>query len=375
MQVRWIVPQLSQSVDRAEGTVLFYPEEIVVDGVEGDFAGGRIKASGSIQPFGEGEEPSYSLRLHGEDLSLRYPEGWLAQGDAEILFNSVEGGRELRGIINVDRALYLQDVKVGLTQLFKGVLSRQRLEAAEMDELLASTLLNLVVRGEDALRIRNNIADLRGDLDLSIRGSLARPVIFGSVEVDRDGVLIYGDNEYTLDRGVLAFANPHRIEPVLDLVATAEVREYDVTLNLSGPLDKLNAEFAAEPPLADLEVLSLLTTGEYFSASRGSKNLRAEEFLYGQAASLVADRANRLFGLDQFRIDPLSGSSGDLSSARVTVGDRIGSDLYATFSYDPSQTAQQILQLEWSIYPGLVLVMTQNGDDTYAVDFQWEKTF
>jgi len=234
-EVRWILPQLSQSVDHAEGTVLFYPDEIVVDGVEGDFAGGRIKASGSIQPFGEFGEASYSLRIHGEDLSLRYPEGWLMQGDAEILFNSVEGGRELRGAIILDRALYLNDVKVGLTQLFKGVLGRQRLEAAEMDELLASTHLNLVVSGEEALRIRNNIADLQGGLDLSIRGTLARPIIFGTVEVDRGSVLIYGGNEYTVDRGVLAFANPHRIEPVLDLVATAEVREYDVTLNLSVP--------------------------------------------------------------------------------------------------------------------------------------------
>ena len=59
-----------------------------------------------------------------------------------------------------------------------------------MDEILASTHLNLAVIGKDALRIRNNIADLRGGLDLSIRGSLARPVIFGSVEVDRGGVLL-----------------------------------------------------------------------------------------------------------------------------------------------------------------------------------------
>ena len=89
----------------------------------------------------------------------------------------------------------------------------------------------------------------------------------------------------------------------------------------------------------------------------------------------MALHAHRLFGLDKFQIDPLTSSTGRASTARVTVGQRLSRDLFATYSYDPSITEQQILQLEWQVSPGMVLVLTQNGDSTYAVEARWEKSF
>ena len=112
-----------------------------------------------------------------------------------------------------------------------------------------------------------------------------------------------------------------------------------------------------------------------YGTTKGDSGGIAESFLYNQAASVVAARFNRLFGLDKFRIDPLTGDSGNLSSARVTVGKRLGRDLFATYSYDPSQTGQQILELEWRVSRELTVVATQNGDDSYALDLRWDKSF
>ena len=126
-------------------------------------------------------------------------------------------------------------------------------------------------------------------------------------------------------------------------------------------------------------MLALLTGGsstesrESDGSDAGLEGAAAESFLYGQATSLIAGRFNRLFGLDQFRIDPLTSSSGALSSARVTVGKQLSRDLSVTYSYDPSQTEEQILELEWRLSRSLLLVLTQNGDGTYAVDARWEK--
>jgi translocation and assembly module TamB len=203
--------------------------------------------------------------------------------------------------------------------------------------------------------------------------------MFGEVGLNNGGRLIYSGQEYIVERGSLNFANPYRIEPVLDLVATTDLREYDITLSLSGTPDRLQTEFVSNPPLAELEVMTLLTGGRdpgrgvSDQPTTGEESFAAESFLYGQATSLITGRFNRLFGLDQFRIDPLTGSSGDLSSARITVGKQLSRDLFATYSYDPSETEEQILELEWSISRSFVLVLTQNGDGTYAVDARWEK--
>ena len=72
-----------------------------------------------------------------------------------------------------------------------------------------------------------------------------------------------------------------------DLAASARVREYRVTMSLFGTLDNLNANFASDPPLADLEVLSLLTTGE--TNWRGTRSSQSE----GETEAAMRLRENR----------------------------------------------------------------------------------
>jgi translocation and assembly module TamB len=373
-----VLPGLPHALNDLHAVALFYPDRIVLDSARAGFAGGSVQASGSLSQLLAEEGPSYRLQLAGQRLSLRYPEGWLLQGSPELVIESVPGGREIRGRVHLEDALYLRDVSVGVGQLLRGLFERQRMEVETADELLITTQLNVLIEGEDALQIRNNLANLRGDLDLTLRGSLARPVAFGVVQVDPGGTLVWSDNEYQVQQARLTFANPRRILPILDLVARAEIREYDVILNLSGTLDRLNATFSSDPPMADLEVLALMATGQTGLLSEGrsrrtSASVAAETFLYGQATSLIADRVNKLFGLDTLRLDPLTSATGDLSSARVTLGEQISRDLFATYTYDPSDTSEQILQLEWAVSKVLTLVVTQNGDGTYAVDARWQK--
>ncbi len=379
-----VVPGVPGSIEELSGWVLFDPGRLTLDSFRARFAGGELRAAGSVALFpAPGQAGAWELQASAADLPLRYPEGWLLRGDAEALLQSTAEGRRLRGVVDLDRAYYLEDVPVGVVQLLQGVFARQRIEVEETEELLATTELNLLVRGPGALRVRNNVARLDGSLDLAVRGSLARPVLFGSVEVAPGGTLVYADNEYEVQRGELTFANPYRIEPIIDLAATTELREYDVTLTLSGTLERLDVSLASDPPLADLDVLALLTAGDQPAAPRvddplaprDEQEVSAHGLLYGQAAAAVGSRFRSLFGLDKFRIDPLTESSGDLSSARITVGEQLGRDLFATYSYDPSTTEQEILQLEWQVGRGITLIATQNGDGTYAVDVRREKTF
>jgi translocation and assembly module TamB len=134
--------------------------------------------------------------------------------------------------------------------------------------------------------------------------------------------------------------------------------------------------------LGDLEILSLLATGEESwttgpatTAGETEAALQATSLLYGQAASLVAQRTGRLFGLDRFRVQPLTTASGELSSARVTVGKQLSRDLSVTYSYDPSTTAEQVFEIEWLVERGVTLLLRQNGDESYGVDVVWKKSF
>ena len=376
-----VVADLPNTLEEVGSLLLFYPDRMVIDRAVAGFGGGRLQGSGSIL-LPTGSEPlGYDLQLGAEEVGLRYPEGWLVRGNGNVGVISVDGGREISGSLELQRALYVEDLPVGLEQLLRLLFARRRLEVADTDPWRTETRLNLQVRSADGVRIRNNLADLSGRADLVLRGSLARPIVFGQVQLDAGGRLVYGGQQFALRQGLLTFTNPYRIEPVVDIVADAALREYDVSLSLAGTPERLRVDLASDPPLADLEVLALLTgtrdprrvtlAGAEDSEGDGA----AEGLIYSQATAAIASRFNRLFGLDQFRIDPLTSSSGDLSSARVTVGKQLSRDLFATYSYDPSQTEEQILELEWRINRSLLLVLTQNGDGTYAVDARWQRAF
>jgi translocation and assembly module TamB len=210
-------------------------------------------------------------------------------------------------------------------------------------------------------------------------------VLFGRVELDPGGRLIYADNEYEVERGLLTFNNAYRIDPVIDLVARTEVRNYDINLSLSGTLERFNTQFSSEEGLADLEILALLATGQELPGEgrlrapgeRTESDVRASALLAGQAASLVSSRVNTLFGFDRFRIDPQPNPSGGaIGGIRLTVGKRISRDLFVTYTTNPSSSEEYVVRVEWQLSDRVLLVLTRDGkEDTFALDAEWETRF
>ncbi|HEV7518641.1 MAG TPA: translocation/assembly module TamB domain-containing protein, partial [Thermoanaerobaculia bacterium] len=236
----------------------------------------------------------------------------------------------------------------------------------------------------------NNVADLHGDVDLTLRGSLARPIVFGSVQIAAGGKLIYSDNEYRVERGQLIFTNPYRIDPLIDIALRTRVRDFDITFNYSGTLEHGTSSFASNANLADLEILTLLATGQQLrdedrlralstppgQTAQTQQNITAGSFLAGQAASAIGQRVGSLFGFDRFRINPIAAEAGQsVGGVGVTVGKRLSKDVFVTYSTDPTASRQNVLQVEWRVAGNVTLLLTQTTNKGYAVDARWEKRF
>jgi len=382
---RLAIPNFPHALENIRGILLFDRDTITLDGLRADLGGGHLMAAGSLQLPEAGKPLEYHLQVAAQDLSVRYPEGFLARGDADLSFVSSGNSRIIRGEARLRRLFYLEDVEVGTLNLLRGAFQRQRVEVAETDEFLANTQLNVRLTGPDALRVNNNVANLRGGVDLFVRGTLANPVLFGQVELEPGGRLVYSDNEYEVERGLLTFNNPNRIDPVIDLVARTEVRNYGITLSLSGTMERLNAQFSSDEGLADLEILALLATGQELPGEgrlrapgeRSESDVHASQLLASQAASLVSTRVGTLFGFDRFRIDPQpSPSGGAIGGVRLTVGKRISRDLFVTYTTNPSSSEEYLVRVEWQLSDKVLLVLTRDGKaDTFALDAEWEKRF
>jgi len=375
-----VVPNFPQSFENLDAVVLFYPDQVVLDRLETTVGGGTIRASGRLSPYAE-EGLDYRLQASVQQVTLRFPEGIWFRSDAALTLLSTPDGRMIRGNVTLDRAYYVQDVATSLIQILRSALRTERLQVADVDEVASSTQLALSVQAPGTLRVRNNLADLRGSADLTVRGNIARPVVFGTVDFDPGGTLVYEDTRFEVERARLTFANPARIEPVVDLVASAEIREYDVTLDLSGKVDNLQVRVASDPPLSDLDVLSLLATGQAPAragiGAAGATSTRQESFsaggfLAGQAASAVTERVGSLFGFDRFRITPPEGGGG---GAGVTVGKRLSKDVVVTYTERSATTEERLLRVEWQVDQHLTLVFSSSDQNAFRVDARWDKRF
>ncbi len=373
-------------IKNLEGKVSFRPGQAILDRLDGTLGGGQVVLIGEATLPPPDEPLIYRLQLTGSDLDLRYLEGWSVRGDSQISLSSTPEGHLLDGQINLDALEYSEDIRADFEQLMRGFLQRQRLEVDPTDSVLSTIELNIDVDAPRAVRVRNNLADFRGSAELLVRGNMAQPVLYGDVEIEPEGTLLYNATDYQIERGRIVFSNPYELDPEIDLVAVTRVREFDVTLAVDGTFERLETRFSSEPPLPDLEVFRLLASGgdeatdTTLMASQRTEveadaSTSAATFLYGQAASVIGQRVNQLFGFDKFRIDPLTGSGDQLSKARVTVGKRLSKDVFVTFSADPSSTEDQRLMIEWQVSPGLSLILTQNGDDSYSADARWESSF
>ncbi|HZF08563.1 MAG TPA: translocation/assembly module TamB domain-containing protein [Thermoanaerobaculia bacterium] len=389
---RLIVPGLPSTFDHLEGEARFSGDRIELETLTATFAGGTVRASGWMN-LPEPRKPlDYNASLFARGVSIRYPEGFVNHGNADLFLAPTEGGgRSLRGSVDLDRIYYLEDVQVETLDLVKKLFQRSRLQVTPTNGFLAATQVNVAVNGKGALRVHDNVADLHGDVGLTVRGSLARPVVLGSVQIDTGGKLVYADNQYRVERGQLTFDNAYKIDPVLDFVVRTRVRDFEITVNFSGTLERPVANFSSNANLADLEIVALLATGQELreedrlralTAAPGQipqstqPNVSAGSILAGQAASALGQRVSTLFGFDRFRINPIAAETGQsVGGVGVTVGKRLSKDVFVTYSTDPTASRQNVLQVEWQVASNVTLLLTQTTNKGYAVDARWERRF
>src|SRR5262249_29646967 len=100
-------------------------------------------------------------------------------------------------------------------------------------------------------------AQLEMDASLRVRGSWDHPIMLGHIHI-LSGELVFRGNRYRVARGDMNFANPFQLNPEINVEATTTIQQYEVTLNFTGPADKLNLSYRSDPPLPGNDIITLL---------------------------------------------------------------------------------------------------------------------
>ena len=225
------------------------------------------------------------------------------------------------------------------------------------------------------MNFQNAFAKLAGDVDLRVRGTVASPSLLGRVSIT-DGSAMIAGTRYDLQRGDVTFTNPIRIEPAIDLTATAHVQDHDITLGLHGPPEKLIVTYRSDPPLPEADVVALLALGhttedqERLYTQQQQQQLTnptTDVLLGGALNATVSSRVQRLFGAGSVKVDPnYLGAFGN-STSRITVEEQLGRNLTLTYATDVNTTGQQLLQADVAINRQYSLVVARDESGVFSM--------
>ncbi len=202
--------------------------------------------------------------------------------------------------------------------------------------------MRIAVKLDDNLVVRNRTASLRIGGTLSVEGSTAAPAVLGMLET-REGRVTFRDRRFTILTATARFVDPRRIDPFLDAIATARIREYDVTVRVSGRTDQLDVRLSSTPPLPQEDLLALVAFGA----------TRAE--LERSPAGVLAEEAARTIVRDLLGLQGLPGLGG--GEQRLQVGTRTTPERTTPAGAPGTESAgQQRVRVEYQLLGPLSLV-------------------
>jgi translocation and assembly module TamB len=326
-------------VEKLNGTLDITKDHLNISKMDGQVGGGQVSLGGSIA-----YRPSlqFNLALQGKSVRLRYPEGLRSLLDANLAFTGNAQASTLNGRVLIDSLSFTPDfdlTKFG-DQFSTGTTTVSQPGFADTVRLAIS------VQSPQSLNATSSQVSIAGSVALRVGGTADNPVITGRANLT-SGELFYRNVRYQLQRGVVTFDDPNETNPVLNVSVTTTVEQYNLTLSMRGPLDKLTTSYVSDPPLATADIINLVALGKTTQES-AAQSQSTDSMIASQAASQVSSSVQKLAGISSLEIDPTVGG-GTQTSARVAVQQRVTKNLLVTFSTDVSQPGSEIVQGEYQI--------------------------
>ncbi|HST54040.1 MAG TPA: translocation/assembly module TamB domain-containing protein [Pyrinomonadaceae bacterium] len=357
------------------GLVRFNADQASIETLTGRLGGGRFSASGGASLAGF-RPREFLVTARGTNVTVPFPQDFSTTADAEL---EVRGSLErqivvIGGNVNVRRSEYTKDID--LADIINRHAEAPITEGGGGGPGLfgAQTSLDLTIQGQDALVVRNNLADIVGSVNLRVFGPMDDPVISGRISATH-GTVAFRNNRYDVQRALIELPPRADADPVINLQAQSDIKGYRVTVTMSGPLSGgLTTTATSDPALPQADVIALITTGNLSSGPEGASTVAQTGI--GTATSLLTDTlinapveraTDKLFGLNRFEFDPIvSGESGQSPTARLTVGRQVNRNLAITYSTNVTGVPDQVIAVEYRVSDRLSFVAQyqQGSTDT-----------
>ena len=360
------------AVTELTGKITLTPDRIRLVDLRANANGGTLSMSGDVRL--EALAPAGgTISIVGRGLALEPVENLRSEIDLDLTMLVSETAPELTGKITVLRGSYRAPISL-TGQLLSGV---QVVPAVATEPTLIDRMrLSVSVVSQEGILLDNNYGRLEVGTDLRVVGTPLLPAVTGRLAFGEGGEVYLAGQTWTLERGTVDFTNPNEIEPIIDLLLTTRVRQYEIQLTVNGTPETLEANLSAAGGLSQADAVSLLLTGQVAD----DQTMAQTEIARGQLLLLLSGEllgfAGRAVGLDSAQVG-LGGAASDFDlisadtdpSARLTVTKQVRRDVELVFS----QSLRDSNDLTWiAIYrPFRALELRGTTQDNNARTYEF----
>jgi translocation and assembly module TamB len=356
------------------GTMIFTEDRLQVQNVTGKTGGGELKFGGSLR-FRNGFYAD--LTATGDAVRVRLY-GLSTTANANLKLQGTASNTLLSGNILITRFGIGPDVDFAAFAGSGGSISAP----PDPDAPSNKVRLDVHVTSSPQLDFQNSYAKLAGSVDLSVRGTVAAPSILGRIQIT-DGSATFANTKYQLQRGDIYFTNPVRIDPTIDIDATAQVENYEVTVGLHGTASNLKPTYRSEPPLSEADVFALLALGRTQEEAQiyqerqvaAGTDPTTSALLGGALNATVSSKVEKLFGVGSVKIDPAFVGTLGNSSARITIQEQISKQVTAIFATNVNTSAQQLIQVQYDLTHNSSIVVTRDESGVFSIVYKLRRRY
>lgn len=327
-------------VSNLNGTLEVAKDSIQLSQISGQVGGGDVVAGGSIvyRP-----KLQFNVLLQGKSMRLLYPTGLRTSLDSSLSFTGNEQASSITGRVLIDSLAFTPDFDLStFSNQFSGGTS-----LPTQPGFADNVKLDVSVQSKENLAANSSQISLEGMLNVRLTGTAADPVIIGRADLT-SGEVFYRNVRYQIQNSIITFDNPTQTSPVVNISATTTVEQYNLTLKLSGPFDKLTTAYTSDPPLATADIINLLAQGQTTEESAAAGQ-STDSIIASQAAGQFVGGIQKLAGISSLEIDPLIGGNNQNPSARIAIQQRVTKNLLFTFSTDVSQPGSEVVEGDYQI--------------------------
>jgi translocation and assembly module TamB len=376
--------EIPVGVSKTNGTILFDGSRATIQSLSGESGGGKVTLTG-FAGYG-GDTLVFHLHATAREMRLRYPEDFSTVANASLSLSGTSDSSTLSGHITVLRTGF--NPHSDFSSILATSAAPVRTPSAETG-LVANMHFDVEVDTAPDITFQSSLAQgLQAEASLRLRGTGTNPSLLGRINIT-GGQLVFFGTPFTVNQGSIAFYNPVKIEPVIDIDLDTKARGIDVILNISGPINKLSLTPRSDPPMPFSDIVALLATGvsptsDYATlmagpASPQSMQQMGAQALLGQAiASPVTGRLQRFFGVTRLKIDPsLTGMTGveNNPQARLTVEQQVTPEITFTYITDVTSTNPLVIQVEWAFSKKWSAVALRDENGLVGLNFVYKRRF